>query len=364
MLKKAATLLLICGSIAIGVGCSTTTSSHFLYAAIPAASEIVAYREDPNSGILTPLSVSPILAGPGVESIAVHPSKKFLYAANSGVTPQGNVSLYTISSTGTLTEVTPRTNVGSVPTILTMDSAGSFLYVGNSGSEDISVFSIDASSGALTPVQQQSSATAPIGVSPMNMKLSPSGNFLYVTGGQTEGFVEVFSVSQGILSPLQPNSVFLTGTDPFGLAIDSGGTFLYTANKGDNTLSEFTINADGSLTQLQNSPLGGSFTGPVSLFIDKSGKYLYVANQGSTNLVAFSIQSDGGLTVLSSSPFGTGSNPSFIASDPNGKFLFVGNQGSSSTSVQSFALDTKSGTLTSVQTYTVPGTATSIAVTD
>ena len=364
MRKKAATLLLVCGSIAIAVGCSTTTSSHFLYAAIPASSEIVAYREDPNSGILTQLSVSPILAGPGVESIAIHPSKKFLYAANSGATPQGNISLYTISSTGTLTEITPRTNVGSVPTILTMDSAGSFLYVGNSGSEDISVFSIDASSGALTPVQQQNSTTAPIGLSPMNMKVSPSGNFLYVTGGQSQGFVEVFSVSQGVLSPLQPNSVFFTGNNPFGLAIDSSGTFLYTANKGDNTLSEFTINADGSLTQLQNSPLGGSFTGPVSLFIDKSGKYLYVANQGSTNLVAFSIQSDGGLTVLSSSPFGTGSNPSFIASDPNGKFLFVGNQGSSSTSVQSFALDTNSGTLTSVQTYTVPSTATSIAVTD
>jgi 6-phosphogluconolactonase (cycloisomerase 2 family) len=345
----------------MGVGCGTT-SSHFLYAAIPASNEIVAYREDPNSGVLTPLSDSPILAGPGVESIVLHPTKKFLYAANSAVTPLGNISLYNISTTGTLTEVTPRTNAGSVPTILAIDSTGNFLYVGNSGSEDISVFSIDATSGALTPVQQLIGTTAPIGVAPMNMKLSPSGDFLYVTGGQTQGFVEVFSVNQGVLSPLQPNSVFLTGNGPFGLAIDSAGKFLYTANKQDNTVSEFTINSDGSLTPLQNSPLGGLFTGPVSLFIDNSGKYLYVSS--SANLVAFSIDSDGGLTVLSTSPFGTGPNPTFIASDPNGKFLFVGNQGSSSTSVQSFALDTNSGTLTSVQTYSVPGTTTSIAVTD
>jgi 6-phosphogluconolactonase len=103
-----------------------------LYAAIPAASQIAAYREDPNSGVLTPLSVSPITAGPAVQSIVLHPSGKYLYAANSG---ESDVSLFTISSVGDLTEVTPRTvvGVGVSPTLLVMDSAGSYLYVGNAG---------------------------------------------------------------------------------------------------------------------------------------------------------------------------------------------------------------------------------------
>jgi 6-phosphogluconolactonase (cycloisomerase 2 family) len=357
MLKKAAALFLVCGSIATWVGCGTT-SSRYLYAAVPASNEIVAYREDPNSGVLTPLAVSPILAGQGVESLAIHPSKNFLYAANSGATPQGNISLYTISSTGTLTEVTPRTNAGSVPTILAMDSGGSYLYVGNSGSQDIYVYSIDASTGALTQV----GSNYPIGMVPLNMQLSPSGNFLYVTGEGSTGFIEVFPVNQGQIGVPVAGSPFLTGDDPLGLAINSAGTFLYTADKLHNTISEFTINSDGSLTQLQNSPVGQSFSAPVSLLIDKAGKYLYVANQGSTNLSAYTIASDGGLTLLSSSPFGTGSNPSFIATDSSGKFLFVGNQGSSA-AVQSFALNPNTGTLTSVQTYSVPGTTTSIAVT-
>jgi 6-phosphogluconolactonase (cycloisomerase 2 family) len=358
MLKKAAALFLVCGSIATWVGCGTT-SSRFLYAAIPASSEIVAYREDPNSGVLTPLAVSPILAGQGVQSLAMHPSKKFLYAANSGATPQGNISLYTISSTGTLTEVTPRTSAGSVPTILVMDSTGSYLYVGNLGSEDIYVFSIDASTGALTQV----GTNYPIGMVPMNMQLSPSGNFLYVTGEGATGFIEAFPVSQGKIGPLPvQGSPFQTGNNPIGLAINSAGTFLYTANKTDNSISEFTVNTDGSLTPLPNSPVGQSYLAPDALLIDKTGKYLYIANQGSTNLSAYTIASDGGLTLLSSSPFGTGSEPSYIATDSSGKFLFVGNQASSA-SVQSFALNPNTGTLTSVQTYTVPGTATSIAIT-
>src|ERR1022692_637634 len=140
MLKKAAALFLVCASMAIWVSCGAT-SSRYLYAAIPASNEIVVYREDPNSGILTQLAGSPITAGPAVQSIVIHPSKKFLLAANAG---EGDVSLFTISTTGGLNEVTPRTVVGTAPTLLAMDSAGTFLYVGNSGSLNISVFAINA----------------------------------------------------------------------------------------------------------------------------------------------------------------------------------------------------------------------------
>jgi 6-phosphogluconolactonase len=361
MLKKAAALFLVCGSIALWVGC-TTTSSRYLYAAIPAASEIIAYREDPNSGVLTPLTVSPILAGEEVQSLVIHPTKPYLYAANPGATPLGNISSFKISSSGVITEQGSRTNAGSVPSILAIDAAGAYLYAGNSGSEDISVFSIDSGTGLLRPVLQTSGTTAPIGLIPSNMQIS--GNFLFVTGeGSNTGYIEVFPVSNGVLGTPVPGSPFLTGNNPFGLAINSSGTFLYTGNKRDSTISEFAINADGSLMQLPKSPVGQSYSAPVSLWIDKTGKYLYVANQGSTNLSAYNIESDGGLDLLATSPFATATNPSFIAGDVSGKFLFVANQGSA-TSIESFALDPGTGTLTEVQTYKISGgTATSIAIT-
>ncbi len=358
MLKKAAALFFVCASMATWVSCGST-SSRYVYAAIPASNEIVAYREDPNSGVLTQLVGSPITAGSAVRSIVMHPSGKFLYAANSGDGPPGDVSLFTISTTGAITEVTPRTNVGTTPTLLAMDSAGSFLYVGNSISDDISVFSIDASTGALTAV---AGSPFPIGLSPLNMQVSPSGGLLYVTGGGSPtGTVEVFSINQGFLTPLAPNTTFPTGSDPFGLVIASSGGFLYTANYLDNSISEFTINADGSLTELSGSPIGETFVAPVALLIDKSGAYLYVANQGSANLAAYSIGSDGTLALLTTSPFTTGAGPGTMASDPSGKYLFVGNQ--STSVIQSFSLASSTGTLTSVATYSVPGTPTSIAIT-
>jgi len=360
MLKKAAALFLVCASIALWVSCGTTSSS-YLYAAIPGSNEIVVYREDPNSGILTQLVASPVTAGSAVHAIVIHPSKKFLFAVNAGDLPTGDISLFNIAATGDLTEVTPRTPAGTSPTLLAMDAAGSFLYVGNTGSFNISVFAINSTSGALTPV---SGSPFPIGMSPINLTLAPSGNFLYVTGAGSgvgaPGLIQAFAVSQGMLTTV-PNSPFFTGTSPFGLAIDSTGKYLYTANFGNNSISEFTIQSDGSLQEFANSPIGETYSSPVALFIDKSNKYLYVANEGSANLGAYSIGGDGSLTLLTTSPFATGTQPSFITSDGPGKHLFVGNQ--TTPVIQSFSLDPTTGTLTSVFSYTVPGTPTSIAVT-
>jgi 6-phosphogluconolactonase len=355
MLKKAAALFLVCASMALWISCGTT-SSRFLYAAIPVSNEIVVYREDPNSGILTQLAGSPITAGSAVQSIVIHPSKKFLFAANAG---EGDVSLFTIAVTGALNEVTPRTPVGTSPTLLAMDSAGSFLYVGNSGSLNISVFSINTKTTppTLTPV---AGSPFPIGMSPINMKVSPSGNVLYVTGTGSPGFIEAFSLNQGIPSVIS-GTPFVTGTGPYGLVISSSGGFLYTGNKLDNSISEFTVKSDGSLTQFSNSPIGEQYSGPLALLIDKSGKYMYVANQGSSNVAGFSIGSDGALTLLTNSPFATGAQPSVLAMDSSGKYLFVGNQ--TTPAVQSFSLNTGNGTLTSVSTYSLPGAPTSIAIT-
>ena len=351
MLKKAAALFALCASMAMWVSCSST-SGHYLYAAIPFTNQIVAYREDPNSGILTQLVISPISAGQAVQSLAMHPSGKYLYAANTG---ESDISVFTISASGSLTEG-KRTTAGTAPTLLAMDSAGSFLYVGNSGSYNISVFSI-GSDGTLTAV----GSPFPIGMIPINMKVSPSGNVLYVTGAGTggidpPGIIQAFSLNQGVATPLS-TSPYFTGNGPYGLQISSSGSVLYTANKLDNSISEFTINSDGSLAIISGSPIGETYAGPVSLLIDKSGTYLYVANQSSSpgNLAAYTIASDGSLTLLSTSPFGTGPNPSVIADDPGGKYLFVGNQASSSGTIESFSLDTSSGTLTTVDTYTITG---------
>jgi 6-phosphogluconolactonase len=360
MLKRAAALLLVCASVAVWVSCAST-SNRYLYAAIPTSNEIVVYREDPASGGLVQLVGSPVTAGPSVQSLAMHPSGKFLYAANAG---QNNVSLFTITS-GALQESGTRMPAGTAPTLAAIDPAGAFLYVANAGSFDVSVFSISQSNGTLTAVPQLSGATAPIGLSAINMAVAPSGTVLYVTGQGTQGYIEAFPLNQGVLGTPLAGSPYTTGTNPYGLAIAPGGGFLYTGNKtAPGSISEFTIASDGTLTELPNSPIGETYNSPVSLAIDKSGSYLFAANQGNGNLIGYSIGSDGSLTLISTSPFVTGTEPNILAADPGGGYIFVGN-GASPPALQSFSMASSTGTLTSVGSYSLSGAGspTSIVVT-
>jgi len=96
MLQKALVLVFVVASIASCMGCGQTTS-HYVYATIPAADQVIAYREDPYSGVLNEIEGSPYPVGDGARSAVLHPSGKFLYVANPGQ-EENDISLFTIAS--------------------------------------------------------------------------------------------------------------------------------------------------------------------------------------------------------------------------------------------------------------------------
>jgi 6-phosphogluconolactonase (cycloisomerase 2 family) len=366
MLQKALVLFFVLAGIAGCIGCGST-SNHYVYAAIPVANQIIAYREDPNSGVLTQISGSPYSVGVGACSVVLHPSGKYMYVANPGQggTSEDDISLFTIATNGVLTEVTPRASLApnaSQPQLLLMDPAGGFLYVMNAGSNNISVFSIDSGTGTLTQV-----ANSPflVGALPLNMQLAPSGNFLYVSvASEPNGLIVGFSVTGGQLALIGTTST--DGVNPYGLAISASGTYLYAANNNgiSSSISVFTIASSGALAPVQGSPISdGNSSNPIAMIFDPSGKFLYVANQGSSNVAAYTIDSTG-LPVLTTStsttnPVTTEPSPSFLAVDPSGKYLFVGNQGASA-GIQVFKVS--NGSLSALSTYSVGNTPRSIAV--
>jgi 6-phosphogluconolactonase len=361
MLQKALVLLFVLASIAGCVSCGTT-NSHYVYATLPAANQLAVYREDPNSGVLTELAGSPYSVGDGDTSLVLHPSGKFLYAANPGQ-EENDISLFTIASDGSLTEVFPRTSVApdaSQPVLLAMDPAGGFLYVANDGSSNISVFAIDPSAGTL---MQVAGSPFTIGLTPLNMQLTPSGNFLYVTASSEPlGYIAAFSVNAGVLQLVSLTSS--NGVNPTGLAIDPSGTYLYAANSSSNSIAIYNIGSSGGLTQVMGSPLADIYNDPVSLLLDPTGGYLYVANQTSNNVAVYSIDPTTGFpaaltTSTSTFAFATESSPSFLAEDPNGAYLFVGNQAGSA-GIQAFGLN--AGNLNPLFTYGVGNSPLSIAV--
>jgi 6-phosphogluconolactonase len=355
MLQKALVVVLVLASIAGCVSCGAT-SSHFVYAAIPAANQIAAFREDPYSGVLTQLSGSPYTVGDGVRSVVLHPSGKFLYACNPGQ-DENDVSLFAINSNGTLSEQFPRTPVGTGPQQVAVDTAGAYLYVANALSNNISVFSIDSSSGALSPVNGSPFGT---NLSLTDMVLAPSGNFLYISAAnQPSGVIAVFSITAGVISSSAVSLTFTADSSPTGMVIDPTGTYLYAANGGiGNSLSIYTIGSNGALTAVPGSPLADASQHPVALILDPKGQFLYVANQGSGNIGTYSITSGTGFpAAVQDSPFASEAQPSFLAMDTNGKYLYVGNQ--SSGGVQAFGND--SGSLNAIATYPLGNSITSLA---
>lgn len=359
MLKKAVMLMIAWVSVAGWTSCKGT-SSHYVYASLPGPSEIAAYREDPHSGVLTVLPGSPFPSGASPESIAIHPSEKYLYAVNGGEN-ENDVSLFDIAGDGFLTEVTPRTPVGEAPRLLVMDSSGSFLYVANGGANSVSVFSIDQSNGKLTAVQ----TPFPVGMSPSDMKLNPAGTVLYMVSAES-GVLASFSITNGALTALAQSSngtpENAPGNGPNAIAISPDGNHLYVANTLDGSISIFAINSAGMFQQTSGSPFAESIgADPLSLVVHPSGGFLFVANSHSNNVAVYAITaSSGALTATPAPLYGTQTGPNFVAVDPSGSYLLVATQGAAG--IQAFGIDGSDGSLTPIASYPTGNTPSSIVV--
>ncbi len=247
---------------------------------------------------------------------------KYLYTANDG----GSISAFTINtSTGALSAISGSPfPAGTNPNSIIADPSGKFIYTANSGSRDITAYSITSTTGALVPIGTFSAgANALSAGQAVGLAIHPSGNFLYVSL-DTAG-IAVFSVDQstGILTFLSQISP-QPGAAIQSITINKAGTFAYAAD-GVAGVEEFSINTStGALTLLSSSPVAAGGV-PIVLTADSTGTHVYVANQTSNNVFSYGILTDGSLSLLSGGTVSAGSSPSSIAIDTSGKFVYVTN---------------------------------------
>ena len=122
----------------------------FAYTANSSAASISSFSIDVSTGLFTALSGSPLSTASSPESIAVAPAGTFVFAAN--VTSANDIATYAIApASGTLT-LSSTAVAGLLPRSVAVDPAGQFVYAANADSGDISVFNVDAATGALTAV--------------------------------------------------------------------------------------------------------------------------------------------------------------------------------------------------------------------
>jgi 6-phosphogluconolactonase len=215
------------------------------------------------------------------------------------------------------------------------------VYGGTGSDTGIAAFSLNESTGALTPV-----AGSPFAGAAIDPVVTPAGTFLYAVGGTSTTTLVGYSIATatGALTPLA-GSPFATGINtPDGLnpmLIDGSGKFLYEPSSAGQQILGFSIAATGALTPLTGSPFATGVTGgaqgtcgcPEAVVIDPSSKFLFVgswpaADAGSLGLISvFTIGASGALTPVAGSPFASTAQVNALAVDPATKYLY-GTQGS------------------------------------
>ena len=117
---------------------------------------ITAFTYDAKTGTLAEIqSLTTLPAGriaddsfSGAE-IMVHPSGKFLYGSTRGL---NLMNVYSVAATsGQLTHLEDISSGGKTPRYFNLDPAGQFLLAANQNSDNVTVFKIDQASGRLTP---------------------------------------------------------------------------------------------------------------------------------------------------------------------------------------------------------------------
>ncbi|MGA8534083.1 MAG: beta-propeller fold lactonase family protein [Candidatus Tumulicola sp.] len=216
-----------------------------------------------------------------------------------------------------------------------------FAYVANFGSNDVSAFSVDATSGALTPV-----AGSPFkaGTAPYGIAIDATGEFAYVANlGSNNVSAYVIDATSGALKKVK-GSPFATGTNPLSVAVDQTGKFAYVANNGSKNVSAYAIDAtSGALTPVNGSPFKAGLR-PYAVAVDPSSKFAYVVNVDSNNVSAYTIDvASGALTPVKGSPFSTGISPVGVTVHPSGKFVYVATYGSDN--LDGYAIDAATGAL-------------------
>jgi DNA-binding beta-propeller fold protein YncE len=326
---------------------SVDPTGRFAYVANHSGNNISAYSIDTSTtstaGALTAIDANgavggyqaTIAAGTYPISVTVHPSGKFAYVANES---SNSLSVYSINTTtGALSAIDAdgatgtqaSIATGTRPYAVTIDPTGYFAYVANYDSGNISAYSINQTSGALTSL-----GTVLAGTGPSSIAIDPTGKCALVANNASDSVESYIVNSDGTLATgvtvLSPN-----GSAPRSIAIDPfTGQYAYVANAGAlsypspaGSVSALSINPTTcAIAEINADAIGASPTiaadvAPISINVDPSGAFVYVANFGAispqgyiTNgsVSVYSINGAGALTFVENAPTVTGTTISSV----------------------------------------------------
>ena len=359
-----ASLLLIAPFVfPIGVGSAekSAASNKYLvfvgtYTTKTQSKGIYAYEFDADTGKLTPKGVAAETRDPSW--VAVHPSGKFLFAANEAG-KASTVSAFALDAkSGKLTLLNQLPALGEDPCYISFDRTGKYVFVANYSSGNVVVFPIgdEGKLGAATANVRDEGKLGPNkerqdGPHAHWIETSPDNRFVLVADlGLDEVLVYKFDASNGTLTPNEPGFARLkAGSGPRHLAFHPNGKLVFAVSELGSTATSFEYNPKkGTLKEIGTAstlPPGFSRRNDVAeAAVHPKGKFLYVSNRGNDSIAILSIDpAKGTLSPVGGIPTG-GKEPRHFAIDPSGKHLLAENQMSNNIIV--FKIDPATGGLT------------------
>jgi 6-phosphogluconolactonase (cycloisomerase 2 family) len=217
---------------------------------------VYAFTINQTTGALTAMAGSPFttnINAPTDVQIA-HQSaaaNDYLYVVNGG---NNTVAGFSIDgTTGVPTALgTPPIGTGSGPFNSTLDPSETHLYVPNSGDVTVSVYSI-ASTGILTQVGTATPVTdntTPASF-PFSVAVDPTDTYLYVVdqpGLSVAGAVYGFKIGTNGAVGSPVGLAVVTGKGPTGIVVDPTGVLVAVDNNGDNSITPYALGPGGVLT--------------------------------------------------------------------------------------------------------------------
>lgn len=189
----------------------------------------------------------------------------------------------------------------------------SFLYAAFPGPNSVYGFTIDGSSGAVTPVTGGSSNSPYTVLGANSMTTNPAGTLLFVAGSAG---ITSFSVDS-TLGTLTSIGTVATAGLVSQLTTDGKGLYLYAVESGG--VYAFSIGSSGALTAV-----GGPFQTMAQIAGESSGKFIIgITGQDGSNggaadphIYFFTISPGGGLNIPTA--VSTLQSPVYLAVSPNG----------------------------------------------
>lgn len=318
---------------------------------------------DLGSGKLTPKGLAAEAGNPNF--LAVHPNRKFLYAVGQ-VTIDGKrtdgVSAFAIDAdSGKLTLLNEQSAKGAGPCHITLDKGGKNALIANYGGGSIAALPLGGD-GKLAPasafVQHEggSKVDARRQEKPHahSINLDPAGKFAFVADlGMDKVMVYRFDPAKGNLAANNPPSAAVAGgAGPRHFAFHPDGKHAYVINELNSTLTAFDYDAaTGTLKEIQTVPtlpkaVPGNSTAEVQ--VHPSGKFVYGSNRGHNSIAIFRVDEKTGKLTPAGHATKDIKTPRNFGIDPTGNWMIVGSQDGDSLVV--FKINPQTGDLTHTET--------------